>query len=157
MTGGRLFQRFGAAYTNARSPKLALDFPGKIWVGFEHFNCVHLKEKLFQTVQTKKYLDPHSFQNQYFSLIDRIEYDVTVQIFALQLTRWRLRACACVCACMLVPKKSNRECCVLRVSLMYAFRRAYGLTYKMATYVAAKGLFNTIHRRNYLTSLCEWN
>ena len=26
MQGGRLFQRFGAAYKNARSPKVALDF-----------------------------------------------------------------------------------------------------------------------------------
>ena len=30
----------------------------------------------------------------------------------------------------------------LRVSLMYAFGRAYGLPYKMATFIAAKGLFN---------------
>ena len=26
MQGGRLFQRFGAAYRNARSPKVTLDF-----------------------------------------------------------------------------------------------------------------------------------
>ena len=26
MQGGRLFQRFGVVYTNARSPKVALDF-----------------------------------------------------------------------------------------------------------------------------------
>ena len=32
----------------------------------------------------------------------------------------------------------------LRVSLMYAFGRAYGLPYKMATFIAAKGLFNTV-------------
>ena len=35
---------------------------------------------------------------------------------------------------------------MLRVSLMYAFKRACGLTYKMATFIAAKGLFNMVYR-----------
>ena len=34
---------------------------------------------------------------------------------------------------------------MLHVSLMYAFRRAYGLPYNMATFIAAKGLFNTVY------------
>ena len=34
-----------------------------------------------------------------------------------------------------------------------AFRRAYGLTYKMATFMAAKGLFNTVYLRGFQT-LC---
>ena len=70
--------------------------------------------------------------------IDRIEYDVTVQIFALQdgiCERVRVRACG-------VEIKPG----VLRVSLMYAFGRAYGLTYKMATFIAAKGLFNKVNK-----------
>ena len=34
----------------------------------------------------------------------------------------------------------NRECCVLRASMMYAFGRAYGLPYKMASFHSKKGL-----------------
>ena len=30
----------------------------------------------------------------------------------------------------------------MRSSLMYAFRRAYGLTYKMATFIAQKGVIS---------------
>ena len=48
-------------------------------------------------------------------------------------------ASVCVCVCVLVPLKSNQECCVLRVSLMYTFGRAYGLPYKMATFIAKTG------------------
>ena len=34
---------------------------------------------------------------------------------------------------------------MLRVSLMYAFRRSYGLPYKMGIFIAAKGLFNKVY------------
>ena len=36
-------------------------------------------------------------------------------------------------------------CCELRASMMYAFGRAYGLPYKMATCHSKKGLFNTVY------------
>ena len=39
---------------------------------------------------------------------------------------------------------------MLRFSLMYAFGRAYGLTYKMATFIATKGLFNTVCKEYHL-------
>ena len=51
----------------------------------------------------------------------------------------------CVCVCVLVPQKSNREHCVLRVSLMYACRRAYGSNYKMVTFITKKELSNTVY------------
>ena len=35
----------------------------------------------------------------------------------------------------------------MRASLMYAFRRAYDLTYKMATFRAKRGLFNRVYRQ----------
>ena len=69
--------------------------------------------------------------------IDRIEYDVTIQIPA--------RSMASVSMCARVPKKSNQEHCKLRASLMYAFKRAYGLPYKMATFIATKRLFYTVY------------
>ena len=50
------------------------------------------------------------------------------------------RVGVCVRACAIEIKRG-----MLRVSLMYAFRRAYGLPYKMATFIAAKGLFNTVY------------
>ena len=53
----------------------------------------------------------------------------------------------CVCVRVHVPYKSYRERCVLRASLMYAFRHAYGLPYKMATFIATKGLLNTVYSR----------
>ena len=68
--------------------------------------------------------------------VNHIEYDVIVQISALQdgvCERLRVRACA-------VEIKPG----VLRVSLMYA----YGLTYKMAPFIASKGLFNTVYRQD---------
>ena len=51
-------------------------------------------------------------------------------------------ASVCMSVCVLVGRNQARNfaCCVLRVSLMYACRRAYGLTYKMATFIAAKGV-----------------
>ena len=53
-------------------------------------------------------------------------------------TRWRLQACVYACVVEIKPG-------MLRASLMYAFRRAYGLTYKMVTFIAKKGLFNTVY------------
>ena len=72
--------------------------------------------------------------------IDRIEYDVTVQIFALQDGICeRVRVCVRACGVEIKPG-------VLHASLLYACRRAYGLTYKMATFIAAKGLFNKVNK-----------
>ena len=60
-----------------------------------------------------------------------------------------------MCVCVHVPYKSNRECCVMRASLMYAFRRAYDLTYKMATFRAKRGLINRVYRQFVLRyALC---
>ena len=42
---------------------------------------------------------------------------------------------------MCVPRKYNWERYVMRASLMYAFRRAFSLPYKMATFISIKGLF----------------
>ena len=56
-------------------------------------------------------------------LIDHIEYDLTTQIPALQ-----HGVCKCVGACAIQIKLGT-----LRPSLMYAFRRAYGLAYNMAS------------------------
>ena len=70
--------------------------------------------------------------------IDSIKCDITVQVFALQDGVCE-RVSVCVRACAVEIKSG-----MLRVSLMYAFRRAYRLTYKMVTFIAAKGLFNTV-------------
>ena len=66
--------------------------------------------------------------------------------YAAQISDLQDGVCACVCVCMHVPKKSNREYCVLRALMMYAFGRAYGLPYKMATFHSIKGLLiRSIH------------
>ena len=73
---------------------------------------------------------------------DRIEYDVTengVQISALQPgVCARVQGCVRACAVEIKPG-------MLRAALVYVFRRAYGLPYKMATFIAKKGLFNTVY------------
>ena len=46
----------------------------------------------------------------------------------------------CVRACAVEIKLG-----VLRTLLIYAFGRAYGLPYKMATFISKKGLFNTVY------------
>ena len=68
--------------------------------------------------------------------IDRIEYEVTTQISALQNGVCE-RVGVFVRACDLEIKPW-----VLHASLMYAFRPAYGSPYKMATFIATEGLFN---------------
>ena len=73
--------------------------------------------------------------------IDCIEYDVTIQISAIQ----HGDVLVCMGVCEHVPYKSNQECGVLRALLMYAFGHAYGLPYKMVTCIATKGLFNTVY------------
>ena len=57
-------------------------------------------------------------------------------------TTWRLWACVCARACAVEIKPVTLP---LRVSLMYALRRAYCLLYKMATFITTKGLFNTVY------------
>ena len=69
----------------------------------------------------------------------RIEYDITVQLFAVQDGVCE-HVPVCVRACAVEIKLG-----VLRVSLMYTFRRSYCLPYKMATFIAAKGLFNPVY------------
>ena len=70
---------------------------------------------------------------------DRIEYDVTVQKSALQ-DGVCARVSVCMCAYAVEIKPG-----MLRASLMYAFGRAYGLPYKMATFIAKKGFFDTVY------------
>ena len=54
-------------------------------------------------------------------------------------TRWRLqRVRVCVRACAVEIKPG-----MLRAACFFDVR-AYGLTYKMATFIAAKELFNTV-------------
>ena len=67
-------------------------------------------------------------------LQDRFEYDVTVQIFALQDGVCE-RVHVFVRPCALEVKPG-----MLRVSWMYRCRRAYSLTYKMATFLTKKGV-----------------
>ena len=68
------------------------------------------------------------------SPLDRIEYDITLQISALQHgVCARLRGC--VHACVVEIKLG-----VLRASLMYTFSHAYCLPYKMATFISKKGV-----------------
>ena len=49
-----------------------------------------------------------------------------------------VRSCVRVCAVEIKPG-------MLRALMMYAFGRAYGLLYKMATFHSKKGLFNTVY------------
>ena len=56
-------------------------------------------------------------------------------------TTWRLWACAWWCAV-------KNKCYVLQASLTYTFRRAYGLPYKIANFIATKGLFKTVYCEN---------
>ena len=54
----------------------------------------------------------------------------------------------CVGECVRVPEKSNRECCVLRAACfidVLVTQSAYGLPYKLATFIATKGLFNLVY------------
>ena len=80
------------------------------------------------------------------SAIDRIEYDVTDQISALQHDVCaRLRVCTC--AGEIKPG-------MLHASLVFAFGRTYCLPYKMATLKATKELFNTVYTREIIH--CVW-
>ena len=53
--------------------------------------------------------------------------------------------CVCVCACMCRKNQTgNVACCVL-----HTVGRAYGLPYKMVTFIAKQRLFNTVYRVNW--------
>ena len=71
--------------------------------------------------------------------VDHMEYDV-VRLKYLTYKRASVRLRVCVRACAVEIKLG-----MLRVSMMYAFGRAYGLSYKMATFHNKKGLFNTVY------------
>ena len=78
--------------------------------------------------------------------IDRIEYDVTrLKYLTYKMASVRMPACVRVCAIEMKPGMLRAACCVLRASMMYAFGRANGLPYKMATFHSKKGLFNTVY------------
>ena len=71
--------------------------------------------------------------------IDRIEYDVTLlKYLTYKMASVHLRACVRACAVEIKPG-------MLRAWMMYAFGRAYGLPYKMATFHGKKGLFNPVY------------
>ena len=68
--------------------------------------------------------------------IDRIEYDVTAQMTALQDgVCERVWGCVCVRECVVEIKPGT-----LRAACFFD-----GLTYKMVTFKAAKWLFNTVY------------
>ena len=56
---------------------------------------------------------------------------------------------ACVCACVVEIKLGMLR--VLVALLVYAFGRAYGLSYKMATFIAKKGVI-----QYGLLCTCRW-
>ena len=76
--------------------------------------------------------------------IDQIEYDITIQKPALQHG---------VCEVCAIEIKSG----TLHASLMYTMRCAYGLPYKMATFIETKGLFNMVNRSLALAAIAEVN
>ena len=82
--------------------------------------------------------------------IDRIEYDITVQISALQHgVCVGVRSCVRAYAIEIKPE-------ILHASSVYAFGRAYGLLYKMATFIAKQRLFNTVYclkEKTFLNSM----
>ena len=74
-----------------------------------------------------------------------MEYEVTIQKPALQHgVCERVHEGVCTWA-------TKIKLDTLRASLMYAFRRTYDLPYKMATFIATEGVFNTVYSDKQLT------
>ena len=76
--------------------------------------------------------------------IDRIEYDVT-RLKCLTYKMASVRVRACVRACAIEIKQGMLHAVA---SMIYAFGRAYGLPYKMATFHSKKELLNTVYCGN---------